>query len=89
MFKFDLGIEVKDKITGFVGVIVSRAEHLTGCNRYGVQSRKLKNNNEVADWTWFDEHQLVYKGKGLILERQQNQYPGGPSTNDEKRSKNK
>jgi len=89
MFKFELGQEVKDKITGFVGIIVSRAEHLTGCNRYGVQSRKLKSPTETAEWVWFDEHQLIFKGKGLTLELEQKQKPGGPSKNDEKRKKDR
>jgi len=34
MFKHKLGIIAKDKITGFEGMVTSRVEFLTGCNRY-------------------------------------------------------
>lgn len=40
-FKFDLGDPVRDKITGFEGVVLCRSEYLTNCNRYGIQSRVL------------------------------------------------
>ena len=40
-FKHKLGDELKCKITGFKGVIVSRMEWMTGCNRYGLQDEDL------------------------------------------------
>lgn len=31
-----LGNEARDKITGFTGIVTSRAEYLTGCTQYGL-----------------------------------------------------
>jgi heat shock protein HspQ len=58
MFKFNLGDDVKDSITGFKGAVVVLAEFLTGCKRIGVQSREMKDGKPV-EWTMFDEDQLV------------------------------
>ena len=52
-----LGDKVKDPITGFKGVAVSRTEYLYGCIRIGVQGPVDKNGN-VTDWAHFDEPQL-------------------------------
>lgn len=43
-FKYPLGVEAKDTITGFVGIIESRSQDLTGCNRY-LLTPKAKNND--------------------------------------------
>jgi len=58
MFKFELGAEVKDTITRFQGVITGRTEWLYGCRRYGLTSRKLRDNKPI-EAQWFDEPQLV------------------------------
>ena len=36
MFKFELGIMAKDRVSGFKGIIMVRAEYLTGCIKYGL-----------------------------------------------------
>ena len=59
MFKFDLGQKVKDKVTGFSGVVVCRADYMTGCVRYSVQSKKLSKEGKPQDWQVFDEDQLI------------------------------
>jgi len=73
-FKFEVGEEVKDKVTGFTGIIVCRSQFLTGCNGYSLQSKKLK-DNKPADWVAFDEDQLERVGQGLALKVKD---PGGP-----------
>lgn len=82
-FKFSLGSEVKDKITGFTGIVRGRSEYLTGCNTYGIQSQKLTKENVPAKWEWLDEHLigLVKKNK-IKLERKKGQNPGGPLQKD-------
>ena len=40
-FKFNLGDEVKDKVSGFKGVIVAQTMWLNGCARILVQSQDL------------------------------------------------
>ncbi len=66
-FKFELGERVKDVVTGFVGVIMSRAEFLTGCAQYGVTSTKLDKDGKRHEWEYFDENRLVLFGKGIKL----------------------
>lgn len=64
-FKFELGAEAKDGITGFYGIIIGRAEHLTGCNTYGLQPKMKK--DAVADARWVDEQRIVIVGKKRVV----------------------
>lgn len=52
-----VGDVVRDKITGFTGVVTSRTEWLNGCVRFGVQSKEL-HEGKVVDAQHFDEVQL-------------------------------
>ena len=61
-FKFEMGDQVTDVVTGFSGAVVAATCYLTGCNRYGV-SRGLDKDGKVADWQWFDENTLVINSK--------------------------
>jgi hypothetical protein len=59
MFIFELGENLKDKVSGFKGICIARADYLTGCRQYKVRPRGL--NKEQLPWVseWFDEEQLV------------------------------
>jgi len=59
MFKIELGAKVKDRITGFTGIVGSRTEYLTGCRRYGVQFQKLSKDGKPQNWQYFDEDMLT------------------------------
>ncbi len=48
-----LGDKVKDSITGFEGVAVSRTEYLYGCVRVGVEG-----STKPGESFWFDEQRL-------------------------------
>lgn len=63
--KYQLGEELKDIVTGFVGFAVGYTVYLTGCNHYGLASRKLGTNGKPGDWEWFDESRLIPTGKKL------------------------
>jgi len=56
-FKFELGSEVKDIITGFKGVVVHRGQWLNNCNTYTVKPRALK-DGMPQEAQHFDEPQL-------------------------------
>jgi len=73
-FKYDCGDEVKDKITGFVGIVNCRTQWLNNCSTYGVKSRKLKDGAMLSQES-FDEPQLELV-KRKALEPKQN--TGGP-----------
>lgn len=65
MFKHNLGHTAKDKITGFVGVITARVDYLTGCNRYHLQPRELKDGKPV-EGIYFDEDQIEVAKKATL-----------------------
>lgn len=52
-----LGASVKDKITGFSGVVTGRAEYLTGCTQCLVVP-KIGDDGIFKDSVWFDEQRL-------------------------------
>lgn len=57
IFKFKLGDEVKDTITGLVGVVMVRSQWYNGCITYGVQPKELK-DGAPQERQSFDEPQL-------------------------------
>jgi hypothetical protein len=57
VFKLELGTRVKDKVTGYTGIVIGRTEWLYGCRRYTVQSQEMKDGKPV-DGMGFDEDAL-------------------------------
>ena len=53
-----LGDKVKDQITGFEGIAISRTEYLYGSVRVQVQPVKLGKSGEPQETKVFDEPQL-------------------------------
>ena len=74
-FKFSLGDEAKDAITGFEGVIVCRSQWLHNCNVYSLQPKELKDGKPM-DRQSFDEPQLELVKKGAFKESRDT---GGPT----------
>lgn len=50
-----LGQEVKDRVTGFTGIAISRAEWLFGCIRIGIKPQGLDSNGRTQETEFFDE----------------------------------
>ena len=48
-----LSDKARDTLTGFTGVVIGRAEHLTGCNQVFLLPESEK-DNEIKDGVWFD-----------------------------------
>jgi hypothetical protein len=57
-YKHDLGLQVRDSITGFVGAITGRTDYISGCAQYLVQPRVDK-DGKFVDAKWFDEDRLL------------------------------
>lgn len=57
-FKFNLGDVVKDKVTGFTGVVMAATAYFTKCVHYGICPKTLKGGTEISDWTYLDESRL-------------------------------
>ncbi len=62
---FQFGQEVKDKITGFRGVITGQCSYITGCQQYLVQPKSKKPDTK-PEALWFDIDRLEIVGKKII-----------------------
>ena len=74
MFKFKMNQVVKDKVTGYQGVILARIEYATGCQHYGVCQQVVSKEGKIPEWEYIDESRLVLVGK--IKELVQDDSPG-------------
>ena len=63
-WKFELGDKVKDRVTGYTGIITTRTEHLNGCRQYGVNAG-IGNDGKMVDGYNIDGEQLELIDKGL------------------------
>lgn len=68
-----LGDKVKDKITGFAGIITGEHKYLNGCLRMSVQPDKLDKEGKPLDAWIIDVEQLALVKEGVHAE----QSPGG------------
>ncbi len=57
-FKINLGAEVRDRVTGFKGIVVARTEWHFGCRRYVVQPPGLTKEGKTFETGNFDEDAL-------------------------------
>lgn len=80
MFKYEIGQILKDKITGFEGVVMARSEYYTGCNQYGLARRNLDKDGRVGGWEWIDEIRLTLTGESIDVDHKaRTENPGGPA----------
>ncbi|MGR3179803.1 MAG: hypothetical protein ACUZ8E_17325 [Candidatus Anammoxibacter sp.] len=78
-FKYDLGIRVRDRVTGTEGIIDMRTEYLNGCIRYSVQPKaKTPNPEKMPESYWFDENQIEFVDNGLNDNPVRKRLTGGP-----------
>ena len=54
---FELGETLKEKVTGFQGVVMARAEYLVGSINYGLLSQELQ-GGVPGKLEWFEENRL-------------------------------
>lgn len=67
--KVELGDKVKDQVTGFVGITISKYSYLTGCDRFSVQpalTQQQKVEGKLPDAQVFDEHMLIVLKKSVV-----------------------
>lgn len=75
MIKLQLGDKVKDKVTGFTGIITGYARYLTGCDQYYILPVSKKNPNKYLSGRWFDDGRVeiieagVVKPKDVIVDK--------------------
>lgn len=57
-FKYQLGQHLRDRISGFDGVVMCRTEYLHNCARYGLTPRDVDKDGKPRDSIYFDEDQV-------------------------------
>lgn len=82
-FKHKLGAKARCKITSFTGILTSRCEFLTGCNRYCIQPTELKDGKPI-DGIYFDEAQIEIIGEAIKPEDIQGKKKGACSADPSK-----
>lgn len=65
----NLGDKVKDKVTGFTGVAVSKVEYLNGCIQFCVTPKIKSKENKMPDGVYIDQQQLEVVGKKTVVKR--------------------
>lgn len=60
----DLGLTMKDVVTGFEGVAIGYVQYLTGCNQ--VLLTPKVNSKSKGDACWFDESRLKVLSKPRV-----------------------
>ncbi len=70
-----VGLELRDKVTGFKGIATSKIEYLNGCVQFCV-APKVGKDNTPKDGQFFDIQQLEVIGGGVKLAPKQT---GGPT----------
>lgn len=51
------GIKVRDKITGFEGIVTGYVEYITGCNQ-ALLAPRVDGSGALREPHWFDEQRL-------------------------------
>lgn len=79
-FKFDQGMELKDVITDFKGIVMVRCDYATGCRHYGLQA-PMDKDGKVPDWQYIDESRLIPTGRKLNEIKKSSEESSGPCSN--------
>jgi len=81
-----LGNKVKDAITGFTGIAISKTKYLHGCTQWGLRSQELHEGKPIAV-QWFDEPRLeVLEASEPVRTEGSDARPGGPRSTPPSRS---
>jgi len=59
-----LGQKVRDKVTGFEGIVVSKVDYITGCSQNGV-TPQIKAGEKYPDCTYIDYIRLEIIDEGV------------------------
>ena len=78
--RLELGMEVRDRVTGFQGIITARTTYLNACSRLTV-SPPVAEKGTLPDSQFFDEPDLVLVGNGVYVPPEPKPVrTGGPHT---------
>jgi len=74
-FKFDMGVTLRDTITGVQGTVTGRSEFINGCRQYCLEYAKDDERKRV----WEDEGRLE-KVEAPVKTVAKSPDPGGPQS---------
>lgn len=74
----NLGDRVRDKISGFQGIVTGRTEYLNGCARVVIEPEEL-HDGQIIESRYFDEQQIQVIEAGVIARGDMT--TGGPRVN--------
>lgn len=77
--KIKPGMEGKDKVTGFVGIVGGICKYLYGCDSV-LLTPKCTSDNSFQDGKWFDLPRIEKVGEGILPEDVTGDKPGGDIT---------
>jgi hypothetical protein len=60
--QFDLGVTLRDKITGYEGVVVGFVQYISGCNQYLIRARVTEKGKDPSAGEWIDEQRCELVG---------------------------
>lgn len=78
--EIQLGATYKDMVTGFVGVAISKAEHITGCDTATIEAPYKEGSKTDVYMYDVSRLELVNKKPVLIEQTPKAKVSGGPRT---------
>lgn len=65
----NFGLTMRDKITGFTGVVTGHVVYMTGCNQT-LLAPKAKDGGDAVDARWYDDQRLevVHGSVRIVLD---------------------
>ena len=77
IFKFELGDQVLDIVTGFKGIIEARTQCLNGCIQHMIQP-KVDKEGKIPDACQIDEQNLKLIKKSFLKKKEEDEpFTGG------------
>ncbi len=80
MKKITMGNNVRDKVTGFSGIVTAKCEYINGCVQFCVTPKIKKGIHVMPDGQYIDEGRLIFVSKGVSVTVKVEE-PGGPMSN--------
>lgn len=78
------GVEAKDKVTGFTGIVTGKCQYMYGCTQYCLVP-SVDKDGKIVDGSWFDEGRIEVLGHGIKPEDVKGEKNGGPNRDTPKR----
>ena len=64
--KYKLGIQIRDKVTGFAGTATGYVKYLTGCDQYLI-TPKVDKEGKIVPSQWYDVNRVeLLEGSEVI-----------------------